>query len=479
MAIILSCSFARMTPLMIRWPLISQVAQNGPNNVPRWRGLDSCARKQPTSIRWSKWHCGELPWPVEIANFIRMINYNIKHCRCQIGDRHFPTLIAAQRIKNQIYSLFASKEETLRHSALCIYDLADINRQMRNAEFLDAYGKAQPWPPASLPKQRHPFTCADITDESREWLSENSHFSPVIVGEAQLVAPPHKFGHFTTMLIDQIDGQIPVLFFGTNRGHVLKVGAFKSSEIVDNGRHYSHDKGHSDFAYRLIEAVNVTQFTATCDCHDDPCTEAPCEVIKELKFIQQNQSAPKHIIVAFNNCLVKIPVATCHHDIACCDRYVVTYQILINTRSYSDPYCHTESAKCMPMGNSRLKTRLRPFKACSTKPIVNTPCAVGNLNSYGNVKLFVSGGTQRLFRLCQFDQNLAGKTVAGPASRFEEGEDGAEQRERHCWISLLFTRRQTADHVVPYRWTPFPNRVTRHGFIHFSTITRPTSKWFN
>lgn len=209
----------------------------------------------------------------------------------------------------------------MRHSALCVYDLADINRQMRSAAYLDAYGKAQPWPPASLPKQRHPFTCADITDESREWLSENSHFAPVIVAEARLVAPPHKFGHFTTMLIDQIDGQIPVLFFGTHRGHVLKVGAFKSSEIVDNGRHYSHDKGHSDFAYRLIEAVNVTQFTATCDCHDDPCTEAPCEVIKELKLIQHNQSAPKHIIVAFNNCLVKIPVATCQHDTACCDRY--------------------------------------------------------------------------------------------------------------------------------------------------------------
>ena len=62
--------------------------------------------------------------------------------RCQIGDRHFPNLIAAKRIKgqNQIYGLFASKEETLRHSAVCVYDLADISRQMRDAQFLGFRG---------------------------------------------------------------------------------------------------------------------------------------------------------------------------------------------------------------------------------------------------------------------------------------------------------------------------------------------------
>ena len=96
--------------------------------------------------------------------------------------------------------------------------------------FLKENGKGQAWPPSSLPDARHPFTCSHINDDSRGWLRENSHFAPVITSEAVLVAPPHKFGYFTTMMLDQIDGQIPVLFFGTNKGHVVKVGAFKSSE---------------------------------------------------------------------------------------------------------------------------------------------------------------------------------------------------------------------------------------------------------
>ena len=183
----------------------------------------------------------------------------------------------------------------------------------------DQYGKAANWPPAGLEKSHHPFTCAHIDEDSRNFLRENSHFAPVIVQEAKIVAPPHRFGYFTTMLIDKLNDQFPVLFFGTNTGHVLKVGAFTSS-VPSNGRHYSHEKGHPDFEYRLIEAVNVTEHTGTCDCHRDPCSEAPCHVIKELKMFQRNSTAEKHIIVAFNNCLAKIPVATCQHEALCCDR---------------------------------------------------------------------------------------------------------------------------------------------------------------
>ena len=62
--------------------------------------------------------------------------YNVFNFRCQIGDRHFPTLVAAKRLGNQVYALFTSKEETLRHSAVCIYDLGDIARQMRDAQYL-------------------------------------------------------------------------------------------------------------------------------------------------------------------------------------------------------------------------------------------------------------------------------------------------------------------------------------------------------
>ena len=94
------------------------------------------------------------------------------------------------------------------------------------------------------------------------------------------------------------------------------------SKAIESGRHYSHEKGNhaQSFEYRLIEAVNVTQFTSTCDCNKDSCTEAPCEVVKELKLFQKDQSATKDIIVGFNNCMVKIPVATCQRDISCCDR---------------------------------------------------------------------------------------------------------------------------------------------------------------
>ena len=98
-------------------------------------GLGLFARKQPIWIRSLKWRLGKL-----LVNQRYKINRLFR--RCQIGDRHFPNLIAAKRIKgqNQIYGLFASKEETLRHSAVCVYDLADISRQMRDAQFLGFRG---------------------------------------------------------------------------------------------------------------------------------------------------------------------------------------------------------------------------------------------------------------------------------------------------------------------------------------------------
>ena len=62
-----------------------------------------------------------------------MINLTL---RCQLGDREFPVLVAAEQAGDKIYAIFRSREETLRQSALCVYSLADISRQMRDSKFL-------------------------------------------------------------------------------------------------------------------------------------------------------------------------------------------------------------------------------------------------------------------------------------------------------------------------------------------------------
>ena len=129
-----------------------------------------------------------------------------------------------------------------------------------------------------------------------------------LVNSPVLYAPSLRFGSFQSILVDAVGPEgsqkLPVIFIGTDKGRILKIGTFKG--------HNSHQN-----EYHLIEVINVLDHVGN---HNFACSAGDkCHVIEQLEIMKDTKGV-KNVIAAFKKCIVKVPIANCNYKSACCER---------------------------------------------------------------------------------------------------------------------------------------------------------------